>query len=86
MSPAHQNIVLQDAVNRGAQSSLVGIFVNLGLSLTKCTAGLLGAVFDRYNIVSENDVVNAGRQLDEKFGHSLGTVCTKTVQGDSVVH
>lgn len=45
MVPADSNRVLQSAVNQGAKSSLVGIAVNFGLSLTKCTAGLLGHSF-----------------------------------------
>src|SRR5499427_11024910 len=45
MSPPDQNLVLQGAVDRGTKSSLVGIFVNLGLALTKCTAGFFGHSF-----------------------------------------
>src|SRR5215831_311622 len=45
MSRPDENLVLQRAVSRGAQSSLLGIFLNLGLALTKCTAGLLGHSF-----------------------------------------
>ena len=45
MSRPDQSLVLQGAVDRGAKSSLVGIFVNLGLALTKSTAGFLGHSF-----------------------------------------
>lgn len=45
MSPPNQSRALQGALNRGTESSLVGIFVNLGLALTKCTAGFLGHSF-----------------------------------------
>jgi hypothetical protein len=40
------------------------------------------AVFDRYNIVSENDVMKAGRQLEEYFetGTNRGQRCTKMQQ------
>jgi cation diffusion facilitator family transporter len=45
MSPPDQKLALQGAVGRGTKSSLIGIAVNLGLALTKCTAGLLGHSF-----------------------------------------
>ena len=45
MSPPNQSRALQAAVNRGTEASLVGIFVNLGLALTKCNAGFLGHSF-----------------------------------------
>jgi cation diffusion facilitator family transporter len=36
---------LSSAVDRGTKSTLLGIFVNLGLGLAKCSAGLLGNSF-----------------------------------------
>jgi len=47
------------------------------------------AVFDRYNIVSENDLAKAGRQLQvyfENFGDKTGTECTEMQQPDSAIH
>jgi integrase len=46
------------------------------------------AVFDRYNIVSENDLAKAGRQLEAYFenGDETGTECTETQQPDSPIH
>jgi integrase len=46
------------------------------------------AVFDRYNIVSENDLAKAGRQLEAYFesGDKTGTECTEMQQSDSLVH
>jgi len=36
---------LSSAAERGIKSTLLGIFVNLGLALIKCLAGLLGDSF-----------------------------------------
>jgi cation diffusion facilitator family transporter len=36
---------MKSAADRGMKSAIVGIFVNLGLALTKCSAGLLGRSF-----------------------------------------
>lgn len=44
MAPS-QNPSLQHAVDRGTKSSLIGILVNFGLAVTKCSAGLLGHSF-----------------------------------------
>jgi hypothetical protein len=40
------------------------------------------ALFDRYNIVSENDVMKAGRQLEAYFenGTNRGQRCTQMQQ------
>jgi hypothetical protein len=42
------------------------------------------AVFDRYNIVSENDVMKAGRQLEEFF--ETGTAVHQNAASDSPVN
>jgi integrase len=45
------------------------------------------AVFDRYNIVSENDLAKAGRQLEAFFENGVsGTDCTEMQQVNSLVH
>ena len=47
------------------------------------------AVFDRYNIVSENDLMNAGRKLEaylQEVGDNSGTVVHQNAAGDSVVN
>lgn len=41
----HQDNALKSAANRGAQSAVLGIFVNLALALIKSTAGFLGNSF-----------------------------------------
>ena len=47
------------------------------------------SVFDRYSIVSPNDVAEAGRKLElfhnQKVGDSSGTVCTEMQQVSSVL-
>jgi len=44
------------------------------------------SVFERYNIVSQNDVVEAGRKLEifhsQKFGDNSGTECTEMQQSN----
>jgi hypothetical protein len=48
------------------------------------------AVFERYNIVSEKDVVDAGRKLElfhsRKVGDNSGTECTEMQQPDSPIN
>ena len=50
------------------------------------------AVFDRYNIVSDNDLVKAGSQLEAHFenqgkvGDNSGTQCTEMQQPDSLIN
>lgn len=50
------------------------------------------AVFERYNIVSQNDLVEAGQKLTEfhassaKVGDNSGTICTKMQQVDSTIN
>jgi cation diffusion facilitator family transporter len=41
----HDSNPLSSAVDRGTKSTLLGILVNLGLGLAKCSAGLLGNSF-----------------------------------------
>src|SRR6516165_943959 len=45
MMPPKHNFAHERAADRGTKSSLVGIFVNLGLALIKCISGLLGHSF-----------------------------------------
>lgn len=48
------------------------------------------AVFERYNIVSQNDLLEAGRKLEkfhaQKVGDNSGTMCTTLQQAESAVN
>ena len=99
MSPPDQNLVLQGAVDRGTKSSLVGISVNLGLALTKCTAGFLGHSFALVadGLESAADVVSGlvvlfGLKLsvkppdaDHPYGHGKAEPIAAIVVGVSLL-
>jgi Co/Zn/Cd efflux system component len=72
MVPPSQNVLLQCAVKRGTECSLVGMVVNLALALTKCTAGLGGHSFALVadGLESGADVVSG---LVVLFGLKLAT-------------
>jgi integrase len=57
---------------------LAGIPENVAMELS---GHKTRSVFDRYNIVSPRDLIDAGQRLQERLNKSLGTI-TGTVEGD----
>jgi len=81
-------MIFHDLRRSGARA-----LVHAGVPEKACTA--IGgwktrSVFDRYSIVSPNDVAEAGRKLElfhsQKVGDKTGTVCTEMQQSGSPIN
>jgi hypothetical protein len=86
---AYRGIIFHDL-----HCSAVGNLVRSQMS-EQIARGITGhrtrSVFDRYNILSLEDVKEAGRKLaafhaSEKLGHRTGTVCITVQQVDSAIN
>jgi integrase len=80
-------------LRRSGVRNLIRVGVQQKVAMT-ISGHKTAAVFQRYNIVDERDIMDAGRKLNEKqnsntlleipapLGHDLGMISTKTVHSD----